>query len=37
MKPGAEGSRAHMAPLERYLVEILPGPMNFEPWAGAAR
>lgn len=31
----ASGSRADMLRLERSLVETQPGPLNFEPWAGA--
>ena len=33
----AQGSRAEMSALERYLVETEPGPLNFEPWVGGAR
>ena len=32
-----QGSRAEMTAFERYLVETDPGPLNVEPWAGAAR
>jgi len=30
------GSRSNMLDLERLIVEFDPGPLNFEPWAGAA-
>jgi RHS repeat-associated protein len=30
------GSRSNMMDLERFIVEFDPGPLNFEPWAGAA-
>ncbi|MFY9888590.1 MAG: hypothetical protein WAK71_09800 [Streptosporangiaceae bacterium] len=29
------GSRSEMLNLERFIVEFDPGPLNFEPWAGA--
>jgi hypothetical protein len=29
------GPRQEMLNLERYIVEIDPGPLNNEPWAGA--
>jgi hypothetical protein len=31
------GSRSNMMDLERFIVEFDPGPLNFEPWAGAAQ
>ena len=31
------GARSQMLRLERTLTEAQPGPLNFEPWAGAAR
>jgi hypothetical protein len=30
------GSRSDMLDLERSIVEVDPGPLNFEPWAGVA-
>ena len=33
----AEGSRAEMLAMERYLVETQPGPLNRELWAGRLR
>ena len=29
-----QGRRSHMLPAERGMVEIDPGPLNREPWAG---
>jgi hypothetical protein len=34
--PMTSGARSEMMDLERWLVENDPGPMNNEPWAGAA-
>lgn len=31
------GSRTNMMDLERLIVQFDPGPLNLEPWAGAAR
>lgn len=31
------GSRSNMLDLERMIVEVDPGPLNFEPWAGIGR
>jgi len=31
------GSRSNMMDLERLIVAYDPGPLNFEPWAGALR
>ena len=30
----ASGTRREMLDLERSIVEALPGPLNFERWAG---
>jgi len=30
------GSRGEMMDLERFIVEVDPGPFNFEPWVGAS-
>ena len=31
------GSRSNMMDLERQIVEVDPGPLNFEPWAGVTQ
>ena len=35
MRIMTSGSRSDMMNLERYIVELDPGPLNFESWAGA--
>ena len=37
MKKISGGSRAEILPIERTLIEINPGPLNREPWAGAEK
>jgi hypothetical protein len=36
MRIFSQGSRAEMAALERYMTERMPGPLNYEAWAGKA-
>ena len=35
MRIMTSGNRSDMMNLERYIVELDPGPLNFERWAGA--